>query len=82
MRKPKYIQIFTFCYSDYNWLLDRNGPAGIPVNVDENYQVPDPPPTTRRPVPLGKPAECPPRFPDIESHCSVVTIIFLQSLIQ
>ncbi|XP_012263799.2 myelin regulatory factor-like protein isoform X3 [Athalia rosae] len=55
-----------------NW-LDRNGQGAVPSNVDENYQVSevDAPPATRRLVPLGRPAECPAHFTELESPCQV-----------
>ncbi|XP_033223232.1 myelin regulatory factor-like protein isoform X2 [Belonocnema kinseyi] len=55
-----------------NW-LGKNVAGPIPSNVDENDQSSDvdAPPTNKGPVPLGRPADCPLHFTELESPCQI-----------
>ncbi|XP_074097384.1 uncharacterized protein LOC141526324 isoform X1 [Cotesia typhae] len=54
-----------------NWL--RHGAGPVPSNVDENDQNADvdPPVLNRGPVPLGRPADCPLHFTELENACQI-----------
>ncbi|XP_043478322.1 myelin regulatory factor isoform X1 [Leptopilina heterotoma] len=55
-----------------NW-LGKNVAGAVPSHVDENDQSSDidAPPTNKGPVPLGRPADCPVHFTELESPCQI-----------
>ncbi|XP_043289934.1 myelin regulatory factor-like protein isoform X2 [Venturia canescens] len=55
-----------------NW-LSRSNTGAVPSNVDENDQSSDvdAPPPTKGPVALGRPADCPIHFTELDSPCQI-----------
>ncbi|XP_034943768.1 myelin regulatory factor-like protein isoform X2 [Chelonus insularis] len=57
-----------------NWLSRHGAGGAVPSNVDENDQNGDVDPlllSNKGPIPLGRPAECPTSYTELENPCQV-----------